>query len=126
MLDFNLYLPEGVGLTQLAIVPEDDNVPALIQRAVCLLACHSDDAELQINGTPAIEFAEHAVSRDATSIAQMFSGVADRLTDMLNEDEKSVESVSFSVGISEDKLNVSIDIVPKDSDDAVSAVIYSM
>lgn len=123
MRDFNLYLPENQGLLKLAIVPEFEGVNPLIQRAVCLLVSH-EDPRLSVDGIPLMSFVQRASTKNTAVLAQMLSVVADRLMELLNQDGATTSSVEFLVSLEENKLKVDINIMPADSDDSVSSVLY--
>ena len=125
MRDFNLYLPEGSGITKLAIVPKFDDMHPLIQRAVCLLVMH-EDVGLNVSGIPVMSFVQQATNNDLVSVAQMLSVPADRLLTLLNVDGITAKSVEFLVANNSGTLSVTINITPAGSDEPTSATIYSM
>lgn len=123
MRDFNLYLPENEGLSKLAIVPEFEGMNPLIQRAVCLLVSH-EDPRLSVDGIPLMSFVQKASTKSTAGLAQMLSGVADRLKELLNQDNTTVSSVEFLVSLDGNRLKVDINILPTNSEDSVSSVLY--
>lgn len=124
MTDFNLYLPESVGLTKIAIVPSFEDMHPLIQRAVCLMTAY-ESSGLSINDIPVLSFIQQTSNTDVSALAQMLTPVADKLQQLLNEDEDVVSSLDFTVRVDGNNLYVDINITPIDSTEAVSSVIYT-
>lgn len=124
MTDFHLYLPENYGMTKIAIVPKFKDIHPLIQRAVCLLVAHEDEG-LKVNGLPILIFAEQATNSNTSVLAQMLSPVADRLAELLNDEQPTASSVEFLVNSTDGRLFVDINITPVGSESGVSSNIYS-
>lgn len=124
MTDFNLYLPEGVGMTKIAIVPSFKDMHPLIQRAVCLMVAH-ESSGLTINDIPIMSFIQQTSNTDTASLAQMLTPVADQLQQLLNDEEVVVSSLYFSVRSENGRLYVDINITPMSVEESVSSVIYS-
>lgn len=124
MTDFNLYLPEGVGMTKIAIVPSFKDMHPLIQRAVCLMVAH-ESSGLTINDIPIMSFMQQTSNTDTAALAQMLTPVADSLQQLMNADEDSVSSLNFSVRSDNGRLYVDINITPMATEEPVSSVIYS-
>ena len=124
MTDFNLYLPENVGMTRIAIVPEFKDMHPLIQRAVCLMVAH-ESSGLTINDIPIMSFIQRTSNTDTAALAQMLTPVADQLQQLLNDEETVVSSLYFSVRSENGRLYVDINIIPMSVEEPVSSVIYS-
>ena len=124
MTDFNLYLPEGVGMTKIAIVPSFKDMHPLIQRAVCLMVAY-ESSGLTINDIPIMSFIQQTSNTDTASLAQMLTPVADQLQQLMNDEEVVVSSLYFSVRSENGRLYVDINITPMSVEESVSSVIYS-
>lgn len=123
MYDFSLYLPQNVGVTELSIVPDLSDKNETVQRAVCLLLLH-EDARLKINGHHILSFLRQTTNRDLRAVSQMFTPVADRLVELLNEDQESATDVVFSLSDEGNRLSVTINIT-EPSGSTASSILYT-
>lgn len=125
MYDFSLYLPENTGMSEISVVPSFDGMNPLMQRAVCLLLFH-DDPQLRVNGMHIINFLNRSNVSNISGIAQMFTPVADRLSELMNEDSPTVSSIVFELTESFGKIQVNISIKPEPESEDVEASVYTL
>lgn len=112
-------------MSEISIVPSFEQVDPIMQRAVCLLM-FSEDPRLKVNGVHVINFLNSANVSNITAIAQMFTPVADRLSELLNEDSPTVSNIVFEFTESLGEVKVNINIEPIEGSDSVQASIYTL
>ena len=112
-------------MSEISVVPSFDQVDPIMQRAVCLLM-FNEDPGLKVNGTHIINFLNSANVSNITAIAQMFTPVADRLSELLNEDSPTVSNIVFELTESLGEVKVNINIEPAEGSDSVQASIYTL